>query len=61
MEWGEQMATALAPERLEVHIDRPLDQAAVVSDDMNGELTSDGVRTVTFVPVGARWESFDLR
>lgn len=36
MEWGEQMATALAPERLEVHIDRPLDQAAVVSDDLNG-------------------------
>lgn len=24
MEWGEQMATALAPERLEIHIDRPL-------------------------------------
>ena len=25
MEWGEQMAAALAPERLEIHIDRPLD------------------------------------
>ncbi|PWG62447.1 tRNA (adenosine(37)-N6)-threonylcarbamoyltransferase complex ATPase subunit type 1 TsaE [Bifidobacterium callitrichidarum] len=58
MEWGEQMATALAPERLEIHIDRPLDAAAVTDED--GELTGDGERTVTFVPVGARWESFAL-
>lgn len=31
MEWGEQMATALAPERLEIHIDRPLDSSDVAS------------------------------
>ena len=50
MEWGEQMAAALAPERLEIHIDRPLDAPAVTAD---GELTSAGARTVTLVPVGA--------
>ena len=32
MEWGEQMAAALAPERLEIHIDRPLDAPAVTAD-----------------------------
>ena len=32
MEWGEQMAAALAPERLEIHIDRPLDAPAVGAD-----------------------------
>ena len=47
MEWGEQMAAALAPERLEIHIDRPLDASA-------------GARTVTLVPVGAAWDSFDF-
>ncbi len=57
MEWGEQMAAALAPERLEIHIDRPLNASAV---DVNGELTSCGVRTVTLVPVGPAWESFDF-
>ena len=48
MEWGEQMAAALAPERLEIHIDRPLD--TVSTDETSGadnELTSSGTRTVT--------------
>ena len=57
MEWGEQMAAALAPERLEIHFDRPLDAPAVTAD---GELTSAGARTVTLVPVGAAWDSFDF-
>lgn len=57
MEWGEQMAAALAPERLEIHIDCPLDAPAV---DADGELTSAGARTVTLVPVGAAWDSFDF-
>lgn len=60
MEWGEQMATALAPERLEIHIDRSLETANGAGVGPDDELTSDGTRTVTFVPVGARWESFDL-
>ena len=58
MEWGEQMATALAPERLEIHIERPLEAARAVDED--GELTGDGDRIVRFVPVGARWASFAL-
>ena len=61
MEWGEQMAIALAPERLEIHIDRPLDMAGAAVSGPDGELTSEGARTVTFVPVGARWASFDRR
>ena len=60
MEWGEQMATALAPERLEIHIDRPLDSSDVASAGSDGELTSNGTRTVAFVPVGTRWAAFDL-
>lgn len=63
MEWGEQMAAALAPERLEIHIDRPLPAAdagavpatgtdAIVSGE---ELTGDGVRVVTLVPCGGDW------
>ena len=39
------------------HIDRPLDAPAVTAD---GELTSAGARTVTLVPVGAAWDSFDF-
>ncbi|PJM80082.1 tRNA (adenosine(37)-N6)-threonylcarbamoyltransferase complex ATPase subunit type 1 TsaE [Bifidobacterium scaligerum] len=58
MEWGEQMAAALAPERLEIHIDRPLKDAQIM--DASGELTGDGERSVTFVPVGERWDSFAL-
>lgn len=61
MEWGEQMASVLADERLEVHIERPVDAIATHAD----ELTSEGTRTVTLVPVGADWErrlaAFDVR
>ena len=55
MEWGEQMASTLAPERLEVHIDRPLDDG---QDDKTAERqpTSDGTRVVTLVPVGPAWD-----
>ncbi|WEV41368.1 tRNA (adenosine(37)-N6)-threonylcarbamoyltransferase complex ATPase subunit type 1 TsaE [Bifidobacterium sp. ESL0682] len=61
MEWGEQMASAFAQERLEVHIDRPLDEAVIQAEAGNpdAELTGDGMRTVTFVPVGKRWQGFD--
>lgn len=59
MEWGEQMATALASERLEIHIDRSLDNDSSENGNEN-ELTSNGLRTVTFIPVGARWEHFSL-
>ncbi|KFI93506.1 hydrolase, P-loop family [Bifidobacterium saguini DSM 23967] len=58
MEWGEQMASALASERLEIHIDRPLEHTQ--NDAPTTELTSNGIRTVAFVPVGARWEDFNL-
>lgn len=54
MEWGEQMAAALAPERLEVHIDRPLDGG---DEEPERPLSGDGTRIVTLVPVGARWRS----
>ncbi|NEG54798.1 tRNA (adenosine(37)-N6)-threonylcarbamoyltransferase complex ATPase subunit type 1 TsaE [Bifidobacterium platyrrhinorum] len=61
MEWGEQMVAALAPERLEIHIDRPLDiDAADAAVDPGIELTGDGTRVVTLVPVGARWNGFAL-
>lgn len=52
MEWGEQMAAALAPERLEIHIDRPVDPLPV-----GDAPTSEGTRIVTLVPVGNDWES----
>ncbi|MDF7663763.1 tRNA (adenosine(37)-N6)-threonylcarbamoyltransferase complex ATPase subunit type 1 TsaE [Bifidobacterium sp. ESL0763] len=70
MEWGEQMASALAPQRLEVHIDRALDTSASDSvdvghgDDENNNddgpamLSADGTRRVTFVPCGGRWSGF---
>ena len=57
MEWGEQMAAALAPERLEIHIDRPID-VDTAGDDR--ELTGDGVRIVTMIPIGAAWSGFDF-
>ncbi|PLS26352.1 tRNA (adenosine(37)-N6)-threonylcarbamoyltransferase complex ATPase subunit type 1 TsaE [Bifidobacterium parmae] len=60
MEWGEQMAAALAPERLEIHIARPLAETGSTAVDADGELTSDGTRIVTLVPVGARWNGFTL-
>ena len=66
MEWGEQMAAALAPERLEIHIDRPLNTVSTdktATDETSradNELTSNGTRTVTFIPVGASWQTFDI-
>lgn len=59
MEWGEQMAAALADERLEIHICRPLPAAPGAhseTDDGMSELTSDGTRTVKLVPVGEPWQ-----
>ena len=50
MEWGEQMAAALAPERLEIRITRP---ARLVQN--TDEPTSEGTRIVTLVPVGSDW------
>ncbi|KFI58817.1 tRNA (adenosine(37)-N6)-threonylcarbamoyltransferase complex ATPase subunit type 1 TsaE [Bifidobacterium gallicum] len=64
MEWGEQMAAALAPQRLEIHIDRPLaepdtnheaNSKPIPSEDAYGELTSEGERTITITPVGDQW------
>lgn len=61
MEWGEQMAAALAPERLEIHIDRPLNTvSADETSRADNELTSNGTRTVTFIPVGESWQTFDI-
>ena len=69
MEWGEQMAAALAPERLEIHIDRPLNTfpsppnpagTGKPANTASRELTSNGVRTVTFIPVGESWQTFDI-
>lgn len=64
MEWGEQMASALASQRLEVHIDRPLDQSEARhvntdrTNDDDEELSGDGMRVVRFTPVGDRWRGF---
>ena len=54
MEWGEQMAAALAPERLEIHIDRPLNTAGTgtTANTASRELTSNGV--------GESWQTFDI-
>lgn len=62
MEWGEQMAAALASERLEIHIDRPLntDGTDTTTNTASNELTSNGVRTVTFIPVGKSWQTFNI-
>ena len=62
MEWGEQRAAALAPERLEIHIDRPLntDGTDTTTNTASNELTSNGVRTVTFIPVGKSWQTFNI-
>ena len=51
------MAAALAPERLEIRIDRPVD-VDTAGDDR--ELTGDGVRIVTMIPIGAAWSGFDF-
>ena len=42
VEWGEGLVEGLADDRLDVRINRPLDEA-------------DETRTVTLTPVGARW------
>ena len=55
MEWGEQMAAALAPQRLEIRIERPLDGPVT---DADGELTGAGPRIVVLRAVGARWKAF---
>lgn len=53
MEWGEQMASALADQRLEIVIDRPLE------GEMDPDLppTSQGQRVVTLRGVGSSWIS----
>ena len=56
MEWGEQMAAALAPERLEIHIDRPMDRSEI-QQSLASDPTSDGVRIVSLVPLGSDWEA----
>lgn len=57
MEWGEQMVAALANERLEIHIDRPSEN----NQHNTNELTSNGERIVTLVPVGQRWQNYALQ
>lgn len=69
MEWGEQMAQALASERLEIHIGRNALPCPVQTDDAQckndassvaDELSGDGLRQVLFTPVGQRWAGFDI-
>jgi tRNA threonylcarbamoyladenosine biosynthesis protein TsaE len=52
VEWGEGLAEALAPDRLDVHIHRTVGNAAGASAD---------VREVTITGVGARWAGVDVR
>ncbi|MBM6699427.1 tRNA (adenosine(37)-N6)-threonylcarbamoyltransferase complex ATPase subunit type 1 TsaE [Bifidobacterium pullorum subsp. saeculare] len=59
MEWGEQMAAALAPERLEVHIERPPAPASA-ADGADAAPTSEGMRLVRLVPVGRRWQTLPI-
>ncbi|AGH41983.1 atpase [Bifidobacterium thermophilum RBL67] len=59
MEWGEQMAAALADERLDIHIGRPLPAAPHTdrgAESATPELTSDGIRTVELIPIGKPWQ-----
>ncbi|NEG69049.1 tRNA (adenosine(37)-N6)-threonylcarbamoyltransferase complex ATPase subunit type 1 TsaE [Bifidobacterium choloepi] len=58
MEWGEQMAAALAQERLEIRIERPVGPDG--GDVAGAELTGDGTRIVTLTPIGRRWESMPV-
>ena len=51
MEWGEQMASALADQRLEVTIDRPVDPR----EDPDAPPTSQGQRMVRLRAVGPSW------
>ena len=53
MEWGEQMAVALADERLEIRIQRPTDHVSAPIG--RNEPTADGERIVTITPVGTRF------
>ncbi|GAA6123265.1 tRNA (adenosine(37)-N6)-threonylcarbamoyltransferase complex ATPase subunit type 1 TsaE [Bifidobacterium psychraerophilum] len=52
MEWGQQMAVALAPERLEIVIERPVEHR---SGDADTELSSAGTRIVSITGVGSAW------
>lgn len=51
MEWGEQMASALADQRLEVTIDRPVDPR----EDLDAPPSSQGQRMVRLRGVGLSW------
>ena len=51
MEWGEQMASALADQRLEVTIDRPVDPR----EDPDAPPSSQGQRMVRLHAVGPSW------
>ena len=51
MEWGEQMASALADQRLEVTIDRPVDPR----EDPDAPPSSQGQRMVRLRAVGPSW------
>ncbi|MFT8358008.1 tRNA (adenosine(37)-N6)-threonylcarbamoyltransferase complex ATPase subunit type 1 TsaE [Bifidobacterium aquikefiri] len=55
MEWGEQMAQELAPERLEIHIDRPSGMEMDGSSQSGDELCSEGTREVLIRGVGSAW------
>ena len=58
---GRTDGSPLAPERLEIHIDRPLNTVSTdETSRADNELTSNGTRTVTFIPVGASWQTFDI-
>ncbi|GGI13160.1 tRNA (adenosine(37)-N6)-threonylcarbamoyltransferase complex ATPase subunit type 1 TsaE [Galliscardovia ingluviei] len=48
MEWGEQMAAALAPERFEIHINRP----TLLPEQASDVLSADGERTVSINAYG---------
>lgn len=50
IEWGEQMAAALADERCEIRIERP------TTTTNSAEPTSDGSRIVTIHAVGETWQ-----
>ena len=52
------MASVLAPERLEILIDRSVERSAAGSGvQRDTELTSEGTRTITLNAVGAIWQS----
>lgn len=55
MEWGEQMAQALAQTRLEIHINRPINYDAHALSSTT--LSSEGERIVDIVAVGSTWVS----